>query len=200
MTKTPFAHTNTSLAIALHIAGVPCIRIQNLYSPETLARIGCTDPLEALRAKRLGRVVYYHHHVDNIAELVQAFNDQAEAEENTEIETDIPAADVVRLVCHTLKARKEFTDAMWNPGLAYITGEEIKLPADYVKWLETEARAWAKIKAAKERNFTGDISEILTIEEFQAIDVGKAGKSFAIPGFKMVKATAPKQTRDHIGL
>lgn len=170
--RPPFTTTNFGLAIALHAAGVPIIEVQNIFTPQMLAKWGFKRAEEAVRAGKQGKIKFWIEPTDRLEQLVSAYNDQAKAsgDENGEIPDGIPDdIRAIRIVAHSQKIRNAINDELKKLHSAWEFHEDRTA---------TEAE-----RQALERQL-------------------QSGKEFTvnIPGFKFVNAAASEKTRKRLGL
>ncbi len=174
-TKTPFKTTNRSLAVALYTAGVEFITLRNVYTGQQLKNWGFKTGIDALRVGRLGTIHYFAEPVDNIEQLIAAYDQQQNVPDSDDSETqsDIPQEDIMRIVCQSQKSRNALEKQAKDPRRAY----ELHVHSE-ITFEETQ-----------------ELDRQLTQAKEQGTEM-----SFTLPGFTLVHAMASEATRKGLGL
>lgn len=118
-----FDTDNTALAFSLRSAGVPwkdpANPCWNVYTPETLKRLGVRTVQEAVELGKPGKVTYFLDRPDNLKSLLDAWDKQGV--ESAKIEQGLPGegflnidpVDMVRILAHCLKGYAKFK-SIWR--------------------------------------------------------------------------------------
>ena len=125
MTQLPYTTDNSRLAVCLELAGQKRLGVQNRYTPERLTQIGCATVMDALRASKPGKVIYYFERTPELPALLAAFTEQTrknESREAGEAPDELSAEDLVRIACATLALAKEYS-GLWKLGNTVLANE-----------------------------------------------------------------------------
>lgn len=170
MTLLPYVTNNRALAIALHVAGAKIRRLRNIYTPEMLSAWGLRDPKEAVAKGRLGQLEFHIDRHEDLQRMIETYDDAATKAEDYEIPDDEPE--------HIQAIR--------------IVCHAFKLRKGVESMLKNPNSAWLKWGAEKP-----DPKTVERIKE--AMERGEE-VTVSMPGFKMMQATAPQETRERLGL
>lgn len=121
----PFCTTNNAQAFALTLAGIEPLSIQNVYTPEQLAKLQCTAR-EAWQNGLPGTVKYWFASTEKLRRCVEAYDAEvAKIKDPGGVGStiDVDEADVVRIVAAVLTQRKPFTD-LWKKVTPHIRIEK----------------------------------------------------------------------------
>lgn len=129
MRKLNYTTENEVLAFCLHTIGVPLRAVWNKYTPKRLDALGCEKVTDALKAGKRGNVSYEFEPVDDLKEILAAFDQgKAELERGTAVPMNFERAEGVKLVLWAQMQTAVFRDLWRKRGtlLDMHSGETVK--------------------------------------------------------------------------